>query len=120
MRVHEGTDMPETTQQAFTRGYESGRVNTRLDGHDAQLRELTSTLAKVVDIEAQLTLTVASLGKDALARDDKAVALAKALKEAVDERRSKDTERWTPPSHLIAVGVLILAAIGVWIQWKTS
>jgi|ERR1035437_4351464 hypothetical protein len=112
--------MPESAQDAFNRGYESGRVNTRLDVHDAQLASMTNTLAKVVDVEAQLTLTVSSLGKDALARDDKAVALALALKEAVEERRNKETERWTPKSQLIAAGVFIVAVIGVWIQWKIA
>jgi hypothetical protein len=112
--------VPETTQQAFTRGYESGRVNTRLDGHDAQLKEMTNTLTKVVDIEAQLTLAVQALGKEALARDDKALALALALEEADETRRNKDTETWTPKAKLIAVGVFLVGVASLWIQWKIA
>jgi hypothetical protein len=106
--------MTEVTE-AFNRGYESGKVNTRLDGHDAQLTTMTSTLTKVVDVEAQLTLAVQALGRDASARDEKAIALALALKDAEVERRNKDSATWSPFARTITalaaltgIGVLIL------------
>lgn len=108
--------MAETTEaarDAFNRGYESGRVNTRLDGHDAQLKEMTSTLSKVVDVEQQLTLAVQDLAKAAMARDEKAVALALALKEADDERRTQSETTWSPFAKVITVMVAIAGIASV-------
>jgi len=114
--------MPETTQEAFKRGYESGTVNTRLDGHDAQLKEMTSTMSKVVDVEAQLTLAVQSLSLAAKAGEEKALALAVALKDQAEERRNKETDTWSSPKagKLLAVAVFLVAVVAVWIQWKIA
>ena len=100
----------ETIRDAFNRGYESGKVNTRLDGHDAQLASMTSTLSKVVDVEARLTLAVETLAQDAKAEREKAVALAFALKEADETRRNKDSSTWLTPSRVITV---VVAVVGV-------
>ena len=101
------------SDDAYTRAFESGRIAARLDGHDAQLHELSSTLSKVVDIEGQLTLTVQALGRDAKARDEKAVALALALKEAEDERRTQSETIWSPFAKIITVIVAVAAVLSV-------
>ena len=54
------------------------------------------------------------LSEQAVARDATAVALAAALKEAEEQRRSKSDTAWTPPARVLAVVAAVCGLITTW------
>ena len=74
--------MTESLAEAYDRGMVAGKIAIRLDHHDVQLVAMNDVLAKVVNVEADLTLAVQELAGEAKASRETAVALATALKDA--------------------------------------
>jgi len=124
--------MPESSTEAFERGVVAGKVSIRLDHHDAQLVSINSVLAKVVDVESNLTLAVQELAGEAKASRETAVALATALKDAketaegtarAETNKAAITERenatkaalgWSPITKLFAILAGVLIAVNIY------
>lgn len=60
---------------------EVGRVDTRLAHHDELIERLDATLAKVVDVQATLTLAVEALDAARIADEKTRIETAKVLKD---------------------------------------
>jgi hypothetical protein len=108
----------ESPRDAYSRGVADGKILTRLDGHDAQLKEMEGTLRRVVSVEEKLTLAVQSLGQAAEAAAATRIATAEALKDAkVAEDRERTAEVakteqfWTPYTRFFTflVGLATIA-----------
>ena len=124
--------MTESSTEAFDRGVVAGKISIRLDHHDAQLVSINSVLAKVVDVESNLTLAVQELAGEAKASRETAVALATALKDAketaegtarAETSKAAITEReaatkaalgWSPITKLFAILAGVLIAVNIY------
>ncbi|TFD74743.1 hypothetical protein [Cryobacterium fucosi] len=81
-------------------------LSTRVDGHDRDLLDVNKTIAIILSTTQRLT-------EQADARDAKAVALAAALKEAEEQRRTKTETAWSPYTKLFAVVAIAATLWGI-------
>jgi outer membrane murein-binding lipoprotein Lpp len=94
------------------------RMEGKLDGVDYKVSDL---LIRVTDLEARVRVLESdtqALGASAQARDEKAVALALALKEAEQTRRDQEKYVWTPFNKFMAI-VSTLASVGLTVYYFT-
>ena len=91
---------------------------TRMEGKfDLVIQRLDDLVPRVTRVEvdvADLKSTTQRLDLEAIARDQKAVALAIALKDAKDAQEKDDTKQWTPLQRLVLVGGVVLAALQIY------
>lgn len=96
------TDHAEPTAVQLT------RIEGVLNGIDYKVSDLILFKHKTETRLSSLESAAQTLRDDAKARDDKAVALALALKEADETRRSQESHTWTPFGRAaITLGALV-------------
>lgn len=103
----------------YDRGHLDGRIDARLSGHDAHFTHLNGTTAELVAKVSTLATLVQRLGDQAIAEEATRQALATALRNADEARRSQDNDRrnlaadhWTPVQKIITVLLVLIAASG--------
>ena len=91
---------------------------TRMEGKfDLVIQRLDDLVPRVTRVEtevADLKSATQRLDLEAAARDQKAIALAVALKEAKEAQEKDDTKAWTPLQRLVLVGGAVLAALQIY------
>jgi hypothetical protein len=91
---------------------------TRMEGVLNLVAERVSNTMKVVEQHSEdigvLKSTTQRLTDQAVARDATAIALAAALKEAEETRRTKAEQSWSPITRLFAVLTAIATIVGVY------
>jgi hypothetical protein len=103
----------ESSQNAFVRGQESGKVDQRLGDHDVHFTAINGSLARLAINVADLVLVVQRLADKFDASEVRVVATAAALKEADLARRDKTDRSWSPLARWsTAVGILA-AVVGL-------
>jgi hypothetical protein len=113
---------------AHERGYNEGKIDQRLAGHDAHFDKINGSIEKTAKNLAELTLaiqryagqaeaTAATIIATAKAAEATVIATALALKEANEARKDKSDSSWTPVQRFIAVvgglAVVIGATLGI-------
>lgn len=128
--------MVDDRTDAYERGVVAGKISVRLDHHDEQLVVMGATLAKVVTVEADLTLAVQELAGEAKASRETAQALALALKDAretakgvadADEAKVNAAQKvaadkaalgYSPITKLYAFAAFVFGLIAVYVLLK--
>lgn len=91
---------------------------TRMEGKfDLVIQRLDDLVPRVTRVEvgfAELEKTTQRLDLEAVARDQKAVALAIALKDAKEAQEADETKAWTPVQRLALVATAVLGAIQIY------
>ena len=133
--------MPENPQEAFDRGAAAGRRDARLDGHDEQLKSVTTALGSLSDqMRAMgdgltehitgLTLKVQELALNAKSSAEATISLAEGVEKersnaaaAILKEKDKDEKTWTPLTRFLAilaggvgVTVLVVAIVGLYLS----
>jgi hypothetical protein len=103
--------MAETSQEAYDRGAEAGRIEARLAQYDQHFAAINGSIADTARELHALVLAVQRLGDQAVAREATVVTTAKALKDSEDARRDKSTQSWSPFARFMAA-LGGLAALG--------
>lgn len=103
--------MTETAQQAYTRGFESGKIAVRLDHHDEALVATNNLLAKTVDISQVLASTVQTLTEARVTDAATRVTTAEAVEAAKVATESQDTKAWSPLSKFVVVALALVAIL---------
>lgn len=106
--------MPETAQEAYSRGMEMGVVNTRLDHHDAEIKATNTVLARVVEVEATLTMAVQSLTAARVTDAETRVATATAVKDADEVRRRAADITWSPFQKFLTTLAVVVSLVGLY------
>ena len=108
--------MPETAEREYQRGQKdgeiAGQINARLADHDRHFAAINGSVAKVAQELHGLNLAVQRLADSNIARDERVLATASALKDADDTRRAQITDRWSPWEKGIALVVAVTAVAG--------
>ncbi len=108
----------ETPQEAYARGIETGKILTKLDHHEEQIKATNTVLAKTVEIAQSLTATVQTLTEARVTDAATRVATAQAVKEAKEAQEAqahaeivKVEKFWTPRTRLFGflVGAVSIA-----------
>lgn len=89
------------------------RMEGKLDRVQDRVMELIPRVGKIEDrlkIQEDLTLTLA---KDAAAEEAKKIALALALKEADETRRTQSEQSWNPIQRFMAALASIVGLVGL-------
>src|SRR5665647_944879 len=86
--------MSETTQQAYVRGVEMGKIVIRLDHHDEQIDATNALLARTVDISQTMASTVQTLTQTIVSDAATRVAVAEAVKDAEDTQDAHSRAKW--------------------------
>ena len=102
--------MSETTQQAYVRGVEMGKIVIRLDHHDEQIDATNALLARTVDISQTMASTVQTLTQTIVSDAATRVAVAEAVKDAEDTQDAHSRAKWTP---LVKFATILGALVGV-------
>ena len=89
--------------EEFDRGVAAGTIAARLDQHDKHFEAINGSIADVAKELHGINLTIQRQGDQAQSRDEAAMIVARALKEASEKR-------WMPLSRL---GALIGVAVGL-------
>lgn len=112
--------MPDATPaEQYDRGHLDGRIDARLSGHDAHFTHLNGTTAELVAKVSTLAALVQRLGDQAIADAATRQALAVALRDADEARRTSDADRrhaaadhWTPVQKVITLLLALIAISG--------
>lgn len=91
---------------------------TRMEGKfDLVIQRLDDLVPRVTRVEGSVTeleKITQRLDLEAVARDQKAVALAVALKDAKEAQEADDTKAWTPVQRLVLCGGVVLTALQIY------
>ena len=91
---------------------------TRMEGKfDLVIQRLDDLVPRVTRVEidvADLKSTTQRLDLEAVARDQKAVALAIALKDAKEAQEADDSKAWSPLQRLVLLGGAISTAVAIY------
>jgi 1-deoxy-D-xylulose 5-phosphate reductoisomerase len=121
--------MPETTQEAYDRGNEAGRIEQRLSQYDEHFRTINGSVAETAKELAKLVMQVQRLADQAVAdaktRVTTAEAVEKARRDAAEAleservvRKEQTDSRWSPWARAITVVAAIVGVVGLWLTWR--
>lgn len=94
---------------------------TRMEGKfDLVIQRLDDLIPRVTRVESQvveLQNTTQRLDLEATARDQKAIALALALKEAKETQEAEQHQAWSPIQRLAVVAAALLGLVQIYQQF---
>lgn len=111
-----GPGEAESRHDAFNRGARSGKVDARLEGHDAHFAAINGSLAKLAAEMANVSTGVQRLEDRFAASEKTVITTAAALKDADNARRDKETQGWSPLARW-ATGITVLTAAVGFVLW---
>ena len=105
----------EMPQGDYDRGVRDGRVEVRLDHHDARLDEHADLLARTVETAQIMASTVQTLTEARVTDAATRVATAQAVKDAKDTQEDQAKHAWSPAAKLIAaIGSVVTVVAVLW------
>jgi hypothetical protein len=90
------------------------RMEGKLDLCNQRLDDLAPRVTAVENRAAELEKVTQRLDLEAQARDEKAVALAYALKEAKEAQEAEVDKAWSPLQRLVLLGGAVSTAVAIW------
>jgi len=96
------------------------RMDGKLDRLFDKVNDVLPRVAKLEDRTETLEKTTLILTKNAEAGEATKIALAKALKDAEDQRRNQSEQEWTPKSRIITGGGFLLGLITLYLYWTST
>jgi hypothetical protein len=90
------------------------RMEGKFDLVIQRLDDLVPRVNRVEIVTAELEKTTQRLDLEAVARDEKAVALAYALKEAKEAQEAEVDKAWSPLQRLVLFGGAISTAVAIY------
>ncbi len=87
------------------------RMEGKLDGIQDKVGDLVLRVSKVEDRQHDHEARIQTLALDAKAEEAKKIALALALKEAEETRRTQAEQTWTPVQRFMAILGSAIAAV---------
>jgi hypothetical protein len=96
------------------------RMEGKLDRINDRVADLIPRVGKIEDRTKALEDVTLTLTKNAEAEEAKKIALALALKEAEDNRRTQNEQSWTPFQRLMTVIACIVGVAGLFILFYTT
>ena len=92
--------MPTAEQDAYDHGVEVGKLQARLDGHDAHADRVNGSIERMTESIGGLTATVSKLRSDVATRDGVELSVKRAL---ADKSRAAWTTRERAIAALLAL-----------------
>lgn len=105
--------MTEQPDAAYDRGLTDGRIDARLAGHDRHFDAINGSVARIADEMHDMRLAVQRLADQAVSDATTRIATAEALEKAEMARRSRNEQRWSPVSKLLAVLGVVVAVVAI-------
>ncbi len=96
------------------------RMEGKIDGIQDKVGDLVLRVAKVEDRQHDQETRIQTLALDAKAEEAKKIALALALKEADETRRTQSEQTWTPVQRFMAILGSLIAAVTLSIYFYST
>lgn len=103
----------ESDADAYQRGRESGEVSARLGSHDQHFAAINGSIDRLGNEMHQLVVSLQRFTDAAAAREETALATARALAEADEERRRIADRKWSGFQKVFAIIATVAAMSGI-------